>query len=88
MPKRVCKCGQCTYCKAYTQFEMDQEFGTGGNAVRSGETAEGRMINRLHFELGEEMCAEFGTGGTTREQRKARHGEMSDPLPGAGVGGD
>ena len=46
------------------------------------------MINRLHFELGEEMCAEFGTGGTTREQRKARHGEMSDPLPGAGVGGD
>jgi len=87
MPTRVCNCGHCTYCHAFTQFEMDQEFGTGGNSVRS-DTPEGRIINRLHFEQGEEMCAEFGTGGTTREQRKARCGPMSDPMPGAGTGGD
>lgn len=76
--RNVCGCGTCDYCKAFSEFEMDKEFGGG---VRAGNTAIELMVNRLHHEQNEEMCREFGTGGTTLEQRKVMHGPMSGPLP-------
>jgi len=76
--RNVCGCEVCDYCKAYTQFEMDMEFGGG---VRRGNTDVERITNRLKHELNEDMCREFGTGGTTLEQRESRYQPMSGPIP-------
>lgn len=74
MPKRLCSCGGCEYCSAYTQYEMNCEY---GRFDKSGKTREGRIVNFLHHQAHEEMCADLGTHGTTYESRKAKQG----PLP-------
>jgi len=74
MSNKLCKCGECEYCRAYTEFQMDFEFGRG---VPHGNTRRDRVKNFFHLQHTEEMCREFGTAGTSYEQRK----KMNGPMP-------
>lgn len=72
MPKRLCKCGHCEYCSAYSTYQADLEFGRRPSA----DTRKDRVRNFLHLQHTEEMCDEFGTGGSTFESRKKANGDM------------
>jgi hypothetical protein len=70
--KKICNCNNCGYCKAYSRYEDDKEFGK----ICRSKTTEDKMVNFLHFLDNEENCKEFGEGRTSLDQRRSSYGEF------------